>query len=279
MATRAARPCRSPACPELSRDGSGYCEAHAALAMPASRKGSRHERGYGSAWEKLRSYVLHRDNGLCQPCKRAGRLTRASEVDHMVPKVQGGTDATDNLQAICEACHLAKSRGESGSPIGAKRLPIIARPPACRVVLVCGCAGAGKSSYVREHCQTCDVVIDLDVIRSELAGVPVHQAPSGDLDLLGRAMRERNARLFRLAAAPPTITAWFIAGAPTRHERAHWRAQLRAEVVVLETTPPEAYYRIEHDPARAGKAATMRQWIAAWWDAYTPDAADRVVRC
>ena len=76
------------------------------------RRGSRHERGYGSEWDKLRKVILRRDKGLCQPCLEAGRPRPARAVDHVIPKVAGGTDDPSNLQAICNECHKAKTQRE-----------------------------------------------------------------------------------------------------------------------------------------------------------------------
>ena len=81
---------------------------------PDAVRGNRHERGYGAAWEKLRAEVLKRDEGLCQPCLFGQmRPTPATEVDHIVPKAQGGTDDPSNLQSICTSCHRAKTSRES----------------------------------------------------------------------------------------------------------------------------------------------------------------------
>jgi 5-methylcytosine-specific restriction protein A len=57
--------------------------------------------------------VLQRDRYLCQPCKRKGMVTPASEVDHIVNREAGGTDADTNLEAICGPCHKAKTARES----------------------------------------------------------------------------------------------------------------------------------------------------------------------
>nr|WP_240754574.1 HNH endonuclease signature motif containing protein [Lampropedia aestuarii] len=83
-------------------------------------KGSSTERGYGSAWRRLREQILRRDLYLCQVCKREGRLTEATEVDHITNKSEGGTDEPKNLQAICTCCHKSKTameaaRGRHGS--------------------------------------------------------------------------------------------------------------------------------------------------------------------
>jgi 5-methylcytosine-specific restriction enzyme A len=117
MPYQAARPCRHVGCGALVRDGSGYCQAHQADRKAGrfadDRRGTASERGYGSAWKKLRDIVMRRDCGLCQTCKQAGRITVAVQVDHIVPKAEGGTDAEDNLQAICKACHTSKTAAEA----------------------------------------------------------------------------------------------------------------------------------------------------------------------
>lgn len=80
--------------------------------MAWRHEGSRHERGYGWQWVKLRDRILARDLYLCQPCLDAGRTTQADAVDHITPKAQDGTDDHDNLQAICDPCHKRKTRDE-----------------------------------------------------------------------------------------------------------------------------------------------------------------------
>lgn len=75
---------------------------------------SRHKRGYGTAWEKLRKRILARDKHLCQPCKRANRIKAGNHVDHIKPKAKGGTDDEGNLEVICHCCHQDKTIRENG---------------------------------------------------------------------------------------------------------------------------------------------------------------------
>lgn len=78
------------------------------------RRGSRHQRGYGAAWERERKVVLARDGGLCQPCLRRGHTTpNCSTVDHIVNRARGGSDDRLNLQTICGPCHNRKTQAES----------------------------------------------------------------------------------------------------------------------------------------------------------------------
>ncbi|WP_369913891.1 HNH endonuclease [Xanthomonas sp. NCPPB 3005] len=71
-----------------------------------------HGRG-GRPWRRKREAVLKRDQYLCQPCQRAGRITEATEVDHMLNLAEGGTDDDTNLQSICTDCHQAKTQAEA----------------------------------------------------------------------------------------------------------------------------------------------------------------------
>lgn len=79
------------------------------------RRASRHARGYGSAWDKLRLEILKRDI-LCQIClgRSPQRITPATEVDHITPKAKGGTDDPANLRAVCHPCHVRVSAAQRG---------------------------------------------------------------------------------------------------------------------------------------------------------------------
>ena len=78
---------------------------------------SRHKRGYGSVWDKIRVIVLKRDNGLCQCDECQGvkvMLTPANEVHHIISKAKGGTDDLCNLQAINKECHKRETAAHQG---------------------------------------------------------------------------------------------------------------------------------------------------------------------
>lgn len=97
MPARSKRPCRHRGCAAITNDASGYCDAHrqqhAGDGWRNYQAGkSRHERGYGRPWEIRRARVLQRDKHLCQNCRRHGIATKATSVDHVIPKAHGGTD-------------------------------------------------------------------------------------------------------------------------------------------------------------------------------------------
>lgn len=58
-----------------------------------------------SGWRRVRKAVLLRDGFTCRRCGG-----RASDVDHLVELIDGGAAFDmENLQALCAACHDAKS--------------------------------------------------------------------------------------------------------------------------------------------------------------------------
>lgn len=126
MPQRPRRPCRHKGCRNLHRNANGYCDQHQDDAKAWARKQpapkTTTERGYGWQWQKLRQHILRRDKYLCQPCLEAGRITEAKDVDHIINKAQGGTDEPENLQAICGACHKAKTQRESMERGGGRSL-------------------------------------------------------------------------------------------------------------------------------------------------------------
>lgn len=66
----------------------------------------------GNTWLAIRRRILSRDFGLCLICRDAGRVTLATEIDHIIPLHLGGTDDSANLASVCKPCHLEKSRKE-----------------------------------------------------------------------------------------------------------------------------------------------------------------------
>lgn len=75
---------------------------------------TRHQQGYGTAWDKLRKFILARDNHLCQICLSKGRTAVGNQVDHRLPKAKGGTDDPANLWVLCRPCHDEKTIRDQG---------------------------------------------------------------------------------------------------------------------------------------------------------------------
>ncbi len=105
------RPCTAPRCYKMASKG-GRCEDHQPEPWCTSKAKSASDRGYGYQWKKIRSKALIRDAHLCQHCFKKGIITVATDVDHIIPKAKGGTNALENLQSLCNSCHKIKTASE-----------------------------------------------------------------------------------------------------------------------------------------------------------------------
>lgn len=62
-------------------------------------------------WRKTRAVWL-KYNSLCVMCSVEGYHRVATEVDHVVPRRQGGKTVSSNLQSLCKSCHSRKTAKE-----------------------------------------------------------------------------------------------------------------------------------------------------------------------
>lgn len=254
MPTSPALPCSTPGCRHRKP-----CPDHAARHEPiAHRRGSASSRGYGAPWRKLRMMVL-REEPLCRRCGNP-----ASEVDHRVPKEQGGDDTRDNLQALCKPCHSTKTVTEDrGFKTG-----ISAR---ASIAVVCGPPGSGKSTYVRDRAKWGDLIVDVDALYQALSGLPAYEKPE---QLLPFVCSARDAVVDRLLRQSAIARAWIVATMPKKLERDLLRRRLGAKVIVIETGTEDCMKRIGQDYRRAARAALWRGHVERWWSDYERDERD-----
>mgnify|MGYP003779313017 CR=1 FL=1 len=116
----APHPCSQQGCPNLVAPGEGrYCPEHARVHQQQydAQRGTSAKRGYGARWRKIRARKLARDP-LCEDPYgvhgTGGAVVEATEVDHIVPKRDGGSDRMENLQSLCKSCHSRKTALEDG---------------------------------------------------------------------------------------------------------------------------------------------------------------------
>ena len=71
------------------------------------------ERKRGTTGVNDRNKIKARDCGLCQECKRKGRVRAGADVDHIIPLHLGGSDEESNKELLCKPCHDDKSKREA----------------------------------------------------------------------------------------------------------------------------------------------------------------------
>ena len=71
------------------------------------------QRGYGTAWQRLRKAFLRQRPWCADPfghhAQDGRRAVLAEHVDHVIPLAAGGTSGEENLQGLCATCHRRKT--------------------------------------------------------------------------------------------------------------------------------------------------------------------------
>ena len=70
----------------------------------------------GRTLQRIRYRVLA-NNPLCVRCQAKGRITIATQVDHIIALVNGGSDDKhddSNRQTLCTQCHIDKTAEDLG---------------------------------------------------------------------------------------------------------------------------------------------------------------------
>ena len=120
------RPCRWPGCPALvSEPRERFCERHRAEHKREAdrrtdeRRPSAARRGYDRDWRRLRRMILA-ERPLCVMCLAEGRVTPATDVDHIVPLAEGGTNDPANLRPLCRMHHARRHLREGKGRVWSK---------------------------------------------------------------------------------------------------------------------------------------------------------------
>lgn len=232
-------------------------------------------------WQRLREQVLIRDHFICQRTKALliGKYPapNSAVVDHIKPH-RGNEELfwdMDNLQSVSKEYHDSIKQAQENADKVAAIHPKWLLPSLIPLTIVCGPAGSGKSTYVAQHKGPFDLVIDLDVIASEVSGQPVH---GWDRDTwLNAALYRRNDMLGSLSRAPNHKAAWFIVAEPKAKHRDWWQQALRPQrIVVLEVDEPTCIAQASRDPDR-DMGRTVHA-ITNWWANYEPRIGDKVIK-
>lgn len=256
------------------------------------------ERGYDRDWRTLRQAFIA-DNPLCS-VPGCGKPT--VDVDHIADVRAHPERRLDrsNLRPFCHPHHAQRTardqgfagnnrragpagtatpEGQAGPPRVSTRaslLPDWLRPSRVPLRIVCGPPAAGKAAYVEERSTYTEIVVDLDVIRAELSGLPLYQPGYG---WMNEAVRHRNKLLGSLSSPYVKLGgAWLIVPAPKLVTRAWWREKLRPlSLIVMAMPAAECHARIDADERRALVRDQHHRYVDSWWSEYEPGAGERVI--
>lgn len=101
--THISRLCMTRGCPNPTVGRRDHCLIHEPEPYASS-----HRRGLPPNWDRLRAAALKRDGFRCRYCNAP-----ATQVDHHIPRADGGKDDMGNLRSTCDHCHQIKTREEA----------------------------------------------------------------------------------------------------------------------------------------------------------------------
>ncbi len=209
-------------------------------------------------------------NRYCAECGRRGAITAATFVDHKRP--HGGNDAMfwdqSNWQPLCRHHSNVKTgqetRAREQSRSRAAAMPEQEKPSfTIPVTVVCGPPGAGKTTYVNDHAEPGDLIIDFDPLYVVLSNQPMYTKPQ---DILPFVVEARAAVIERLRTRSNVRHAWLITMSLRKQERQTYEAD-GADVVTLATPADECLRRIAAAPGREN----WPDWetlVNDWWASY-----------
>ena len=77
-----------------------------------TRNPEAEQRIRGRKWMTIRARWM-REHPLCCRCEARGYARPATQLDHIVPLIDGGKDDESNYQSLCDECHKVKTADEA----------------------------------------------------------------------------------------------------------------------------------------------------------------------
>lgn len=136
------------------------------------------------------------------------------------------------------------------------------------MTLVAGPPCGGKSTFVRDHAEPGDLIVDWDLLLMAITPGGHHMDPGPLRPYLAAA---RDAILARLRTCP-WQRAWIINSAPSRTRRESYRTQYGAGSVVVMAPREVCLTR-----ARTQRPGRWTLYIDRWFERYEADPSDEVI--
>lgn len=235
------------------------------------------------AWKQCRDAYKAYKHGICERCGAPGDevhhktyLTPANVND---PEIVFGWN---NLELLCRSCHIEEHEKhknlKQGRPAREADIRIMfddnGQPiPRGQVKVVWGCPASGKSTYVRQHMQHMDIVVDLDNILHCFTGLTNKVDSQGDIsDYLPAMLLIRSAVYKAVKEGLPGVrTAWIVAGLPKKSDRQQMSMTFAdATFIFIENTLEKCLSNMEDDDKRTNKER-QRRIITEWFRNFEPD--------
>ncbi|NWK11330.1 HNH endonuclease [Clostridium cadaveris] len=219
-------------------------------------------------WLSFRQQIImdRRKNGVvvCENCGKMIVVSKHIQVHHVVELTEENYKDSnislnpDNVKVWCHICHNKHHGRFSGG--GHKR-----REKA--VYIVYGPPMSGKSSYVIEHMEKGDMVVDMDKIYSAVSFLEPYNKPE---NLKYNVFSIRNHIIDMIKVRYGGFrTAWVIGGYANKFEREKLAQDLGAQLIYIAATQDECMKRLNScNDYRQEHQEEWAEYINKWFESY-----------
>lgn len=209
-------------------------------------------------WKVFRQQIImsRRKNGavICEKCEKRIVISKHIQVHHEIELTEDNyKDANislnpDNVKVWCHICHNKHHGRFSGG--GHKR-----REKA--VYIVYGAPLSGKSSYVIEHMEKGDLVVDMDKLYEAVSFMDPYDKPD---NLKYNVFSIRNHIIDNIKTRYGGFrTAWIVGGYANKVERERLAQELGAKLLLVNATREECINRL--DTCNDYRQEHKEEWI------------------
>lgn len=141
-------------------------------------------------------------------------------------------------------------------------------------IILCGPPASGKTTYAQKNMDKNDILIDLDIIKSEISGKPIYRCPDS---LLSIALQKRNDLLNSLYDSKNKV--WFIVSGSSCNERDFWKSKLNTELLyIFEIDKIICIKRIINDKRRNDLKNKYISAISEWYRNYKKTKKEKIIK-
>ncbi|HEY3310634.1 MAG TPA: AAA family ATPase [Anaerolineales bacterium] len=153
--------------------------------------------------------------------------------------------------------------------------PKMHKPIPLNVFMVVGPPGSGKNTFVESHKNEFDILIDLDIIKSEIGGLPKYSHFTKDI--VDRSIQKRNSIIERMQNIQNSgQQLWFLIGAPDRADREKWKTILRPVCVYVISCPLEICFR-RIEARNIPTEGELKKAAERWFQDYEPIPGEIII--
>lgn len=211
-------------------------------------------------WQNLRAKLIAERKPKCEHCKKIisdPKKIIAHHTKELTPENVNDYSISLNpelIELVCFDCHN-KDHNRFGY-VGDKK-----------VIVVFGAPLSGKHTFVRQHMNRGDIMIDMDSLYEAVSMLPSFDKPD---NLLSNVKGIYNQLIDNIKTRyGKWNNAWIIGGYADKYSREKITNDLGAELVYCECSKQECFNRLELDEDRKHRKTEWKQYIEKWFDKYT----------